>query len=195
MTILVLDAKGTVVRTLTKPARAAGKVAIRYYGSTVPDTTSRPGITRSWSWPATPTAAGRRNRRCRSALRELRRPGHGGSPGNAAAGQQLSQAGGPTAEVVPPEGRANSAALLVLLPGIHRAHPIFRPLMRGKAPASAFQHRGSGGPGNDSQTIGSESPGRSPETSPCLCEYGMIWFLTVERAGLRLVQVSPDFTA
>jgi hypothetical protein len=32
VTILVLDAKGTVVRTLTKPARAAGKVAIRYYG-------------------------------------------------------------------------------------------------------------------------------------------------------------------
>jgi hypothetical protein len=32
VTVLVLDAKGTVVRTLTKPARAAGKVAIRYYG-------------------------------------------------------------------------------------------------------------------------------------------------------------------
>ena len=32
VTILVLDAKGAVVRTLTKPARAAGKVAIRYYG-------------------------------------------------------------------------------------------------------------------------------------------------------------------
>ena len=89
VTILVLDAKGTVVRTLTKPARAAGKVAIRYYGFDGPGHHEPPGITRSWSWPATPTAAGRRNRRCRSALRELRRPG----PGRKCRGRAAAESG------------------------------------------------------------------------------------------------------
>ena len=32
MTVLVLNSDGTVVRTLTKPTHAAGRLTVRYYG-------------------------------------------------------------------------------------------------------------------------------------------------------------------